>query len=99
MGFGFNSLHSVFLFYFNELLSGSSTLDPSLVAGRTILIVKNPSKGNVPTNYRPITCLSTVWKCLSSVSRFVLHRHLSTVGAIPVQLKGCTFKSKGSKNH
>ena len=95
----FHSLHGMFLYHFNELLSGSSPLDPSLVAGRTVLIVKNPSKGNVPTNYRPITCLSTVWKFLSSILRFVLHRHLSEVGAIPFQQKGCMIKSKGSKDH
>jgi len=87
----FHSLHGTFLYHFNELLSGSSLLDPALVAGRTVLIV--------PTNYRPITCLSTVWKFLSSILRFVLHRHLSEVGAIPFQQKGCMFKSKGSKDH
>ena len=95
----FYSLHGAFLYHFNQLLSGSSQIDPSLVVGRTVLIVKNPSKGNVPSNYRPITCLSTVWKFLTSVLRLVLHRHLVSVSAIPFQQKGCTHSSKGSKDH
>ena len=74
-------------------------MDPSLVAGRTVLIVKNPSKGNIPANYRTITCLSTIWKFLSNCLKIVLYRHLSTVGAIPFQQKGCTLDSKGSKDH
>ena len=72
---------------------------PTLVVRKTVLIVKNPSKGNIPSNYRPITCLSTVWKFLTSVLRLVLHRHLVSVSAIPFQQKGCTHSSKGSKDH
>jgi len=95
----FNALHSAFLYYFNEVLSGTSSIDQSLVTGKTVLIVKDHSKGNIPSNYCPITCLSTVWKFLTSVLRLVLCRHLDSVSAIPFQQKGGTYNVKGSKDH
>ena len=59
----FHSVHPVLLRYFNSFLStGGATLEPSLLAGRTTLIMKNVAKGSVPNNYCPITCLSTIWK-------------------------------------
>ena len=52
----FSSLHPILISFFNDLLSdGGASLDPNLVRGRTVLILKNPSKGNSPDNCRPIT--------------------------------------------
>jgi hypothetical protein len=36
-----------------------------LTTGRTVLIQKDSSKGNAASNYRPITCLSILWKTLT----------------------------------
>ena len=38
-----------------------------LTRGRTSLIQKDKSKGNVASNYRPITCLPLMWKLLTGV--------------------------------
>ncbi|TWW61836.1 hypothetical protein D4764_04G0004830 [Takifugu flavidus] len=38
-----------------------------LTQGRKVLIMKDPQKGTIPSNYRPITCLSTTWKLLSGI--------------------------------
>jgi len=81
------------------VLLGSSSIDQSLVTGRTVLIVKDPLKGSIPSNHRPITCLSVVWKFLTSALRLVLYRHLDSVSAIPFQQKGGTCNAKGSKDH
>jgi len=70
----------------------------SLVTGRTVLIVKDPLKGSIPSNYRQITCLSVVWKFLTSALRLVLYRHLDSVSAIPFQQKGGTCNAKGTLN-
>ena len=56
----FTSLYSALLVNFNEILSGPSTLHPKLATGRTVLIIKDSKRGNIPTNYRPRTCLSSV---------------------------------------
>jgi len=53
----------------NDLISVKSILDPKLATGRTVLIAKDPSKGSVPINYRPITCLSSVYKFLTGILR------------------------------
>ena len=38
-----------------------------LTRGRTSLLQKDKSKGNVASNYRPITCLPLMWKLLTGV--------------------------------
>ena len=50
------------------------------------------------TNYRPITCLSTAWKLLTSVISNAIYDHLSDKGLIPWEQKGCKRKSRGVKD-
>ena len=38
-----------------------------MTKGRTTLIMKDKSKGNVASNYRPITCLPLIWKLLTGI--------------------------------
>jgi len=94
----FSSLHPVLISFFNDLLSdGGASLDPSLVRGRTVLILKNPSKGNSPDNFRPITCLSVVWKLLTSIIYQKIYFHLHCSKLFPVEQKGCFRQSRGTK--
>nr|XP_049581805.1 uncharacterized protein LOC125972245 [Syngnathus scovelli] len=53
------TLHERLAAQMNQLLRDGTEW---LTQGCTILIQKDPSKGTVPSNYRPITCLSTTWK-------------------------------------
>ena len=95
----FTSLHSVLRSFFNDLLSsGGASLDPSLVKGRTVLLLKNPSKGNTPDNYRPITCLSVVWKLLTSIIYQKIYFHLHSNNLFPLEQKGCLHRSRGTKD-
>ena len=67
--------------------------------GRTSLIMKNIDIGRkVVTNYRPITCLSTTWKLLTSIISNAIYDHLSDNGLIPWKQKGCKRKSRGMKD-
>ena len=50
------------------------------------------------TNYRPITCLSTTWKLLTSIISNAIYDHLSDKGLIPWEQKGCKRKSRGTKD-
>ena len=59
----------------NNHLSEPSQMFPSLLAGRTTLVIKKKAKGNIPGNYRLITCLSNVWKVLSSI----VHKMIQTL--------------------
>ena len=74
-------------------------LDPKLATGRTVFIVKDPSKGSFPTNYRPITCLSSVYKLLTGILRLLLYRYFDCNSFIPPQQKGCPQRSKRAKDH
>ena len=49
------------------------------------------------TNYRPIICLSTTWKLLTSIISNAIYDHLSDKGLIPWEQKGCKRKSRGMK--
>ena len=44
--------------------------------GRTSLLQKDKSKGNVGSNYRPITCLPLMWKLLAGVIADLIYAHL-----------------------
>ena len=46
---------------------GSGFVPSSSTRGRTSLIQKDKGKGNLTSDYRPITCLSLLWKLLIGV--------------------------------
>ena len=60
------ALHSRLATQMSQLIATGSHPE-WLTTGRTVLIMKDPEKGTVPSNYRPITCLPTTWKLLSGV--------------------------------
>ena len=63
-----SSLHERVRFQLKEWLY--SRYMPSLLTrGRTSLLQKDKSKRNVSSNYRPITCLSLMWKLLTGNCR------------------------------
>ena len=61
-----------------------------MTAGKTVLIIKGRSKGAVPSNYRLITCLPTIWKLLTSILSNALYKHLLQGNILPYEQKGCT---------
>ena len=62
----FSSLHEEERLQLKECLD--SRFVPSwLTRGRTSLLQKDKSKGNVANNSRPKTCLSFIWKLLTGV--------------------------------
>ena len=62
----FSSLHETVRLELNKCLE-SGFLPSWLTRGRTSLLEKHKSKGNVASNYRPITCLPLVRKLLKGV--------------------------------
>ena len=60
------SLHLALAAMFNECLT-SEVVPDWLTKGTTYLIIKDKSKGNDVTNYRPITCLSLLWKLFTGI--------------------------------
>ena len=66
-----------------------------LTRGRTSLLQKDKSKGNVASNYRPTTCLPLMWKLLTGVIAYQIYAHLDQ---LPEEQKGCRKGSRGT-NH
>ena len=66
--------------------------------GRTVLIMKDKEKGAVVENYRPITCLPTMWKLLTSILSEELYEHLEKNKLLPIEQKGCRKASRGTKD-
>ena len=51
----------------NRILMGEDDLPEWMAHGRTVLYQKDPQKGNMADNYRPIACLPLMCKFLTGV--------------------------------
>ena len=69
-----------------------------LTRGRTSLLQKDKSKGNVASNYRPITCLPLMWKLLAGVIAYQIYAHLDQEKLLPEEQKGCMKGSRGTND-
>ena len=65
-----------------------------LIRRKTSLLQKNKSKGNVASNYRPITCLPLLWKLLTGVIADQIYEHLDQEKLSAEEQKACR---KGSR--
>ena len=54
-----------------------------LTRGSTALLQKDKIKGNIASNYRPITCLALMWKLLSGVIADQIYAHLDQEKLLP----------------
>ena len=70
-----------------------------LVCGCTTLIQKAKSKGPIPSNYRPITCLPTIWKLLTSILANVVNQHLVDNNLSFGEQRGCKRGARGTMDH
>ena len=65
-----------------------------LTRRRTSLLQKDKSKGNVASNYRPITYLPLMWKLLTGVIADQIFTYLDQEKLLPEEQKG---RRKGSR--
>ena len=83
----FTSLHGRLGLEMNKCLQDAQVPE-WMTKGKTILIRKNPSKGTVPNNYRPITCLPIMWKIQTAQIREKIYYSLTSRGLFPDEQKG-----------
>ena len=93
----FSSLHEWVRLQLKECLD-SGFVPSWLTRGRTSLLQKNKSKGNVASNYRPITCLPLMWKLLTGVIADQIYAHLDQEKLLPKEQKGCRKGSRGTND-
>ena len=89
----FSSLHEKVRLQLKECLD-SGFVPSWLTRGRNSLLQKDKSKGNVASNYRPITCLPLMWKLLTGVIADQIYAHFDHVKLLPEAQTGCR---KGSR--
>ena len=66
-----------------------------MTKGRTFLIKKDVTIGNIASNYRPITCLPLMWKILTGVIAEKVYKSLEEREILPEERKCCR---KGSRS-
>ena len=93
----FSSLHERVRFPLKECLD-SGFLPSWVTRGRTLLLQKDKSKGDVGSNYRPITCLPLMWKLLTGVTADQIYAHLDQEKLLPEEQKGCRKASRGTND-
>ncbi|XP_051918902.1 uncharacterized protein LOC127599192 [Hippocampus zosterae] len=89
------ALHERLAAQMNQLLR-DGTHPGWLTEGRTILIMKDPSKGAVPSNYRTIICLSTTWKLMSGIIAAKIIGHMDQY--MSEAQKGIGRDTRGAKH-
>ena len=92
-----SSLHPRLAIQMQEVFEGK--IPQWLGKGRTVLIIKDKEKGAAVDNYRPITCLPTTWKLITSIIAEEMYAHLEKQSLLPVEQKGCRRNAQGTKDH
>ena len=93
----FTKLHGSISMQLDECMTTGKV--PSwMTKGRTCLMLKDKSKGNIVSNYRPITCLPLMWKLLTGIIAEEIYQHLQEKHLLPDEKKGCRRNSRGTKD-
>ena len=80
----------------NEMMEDPNTIPEWMTKGKTTLIFKTGEQ-NQAKNYRPITCLPTMYKLLTLMMTERVYQHVTENRILPFEQKGCTKKARGSK--
>ena len=79
-----------------EILNDEDERPEWMTSGRTVLCVKDPAKGNVAENSRPITCLPLMRKLMTGIIAESIHGFLAGNMVLPNEQKGCRRKRRGN---
>lgn len=79
-----------------DIIKGVSSLPEFLSKGRTFLLPKNNNTED-PSQYRPITCLPTLYKIITSVIANRIYKHLEQFNILSEEQKGCRRHHMGCK--
>ena len=90
------NIHKRIAQQFNLVLEG--TVPEWMTYGRTVLCQKDPTKGTLVDNYRPITCLPLMGKLFTGIIADDIYHHLSRESLLPEEQKGCRRMSRGTKD-
>jgi len=81
---------------FNKLI-GEDQIPEWLMAEVTFLIPKNENTEN-PKNYRPVTCLPTIYKLMASIKSRRVQKYMDDENLMPKEQKRCCSGLEGYKD-
>ena len=93
----FSSLHERVRLQLKECLD-SGFVPSCLTRGRTSLLQNDKCKGDVASNYKPVTCLPLLWKLLTGVIADQIYAHLDQKKLLAEEQKGCRIASRGTND-
>ena len=76
----------------------SISLPNWLLKSRTVLIQKDPAKGNAVRNYQPKASLNLLWEFKTGIIADKLYQHLQNENLLLEEQKDCRHASSGTKN-
>lgn len=92
----FSSTHNTLAKLITKTLQEPKLLPKYLTTGNTYLKPKT-NELNDPSKYRPITCLSTTYKLITSIIAERVNHHITQNKILHEEQKGCVKKSMGCK--
>ena len=93
----FKGLHEDMARAYTKIIENPAEMPEWLTDGLTILLPKT-GETKKPNNYRPITCLPTMYKVLTSILADRTYAFLSEHQLLPSEQKGCRRESYGCKD-
>ena len=69
-----------------------------MTTGRTVLLLKDKSRGNKVSNYKPITCSPLIWKLITGIAADEIYNHLGENHLLTEEQKLCCRNSRGTKD-
>lgn len=92
----FTAIHQHLLKLINNIILEPQNMPHFLTQGKTYIKPKSEDTQN-PANYRPITCLPTLYKIITSLITQKIDNHLTQNDIILEEQKGCRKNSRGCK--
>lgn len=92
----FRSIHSYLALYFTQFLQRPQSTPAFLTQGVTYLLPKG-QRSQDPAMYRPITCLCTMYKTLTSCISTAVYQYLQEGNILADEQKGCVKNAQGCK--
>ena len=93
-----NGFHDRIAEQLNEIIK-TGVVPTWMTTGSKILCVKDISKGNAASNYRPILCLPLMWKVLTGNAADQISTYMDERKLFPDEQEGCKGKARGTKDH
>ena len=94
----FTSLKPMLNKIINQIINEPDLSPKWLTQGKTTLIFKKGEE-NKAKNYRPITCLPTMYKLATLLITDRVYRHTDVNNILPFEQKGCRREARGCKEH